>query len=164
VLLTGKDLYTVDAKRRVNLPSKAVDKFLADIAALGRQSKVTDLNFILTYGPNACIFIDLEEIFEKRAVKIHQSYGSRATTDDEARRFLFETFMNPSVRCDQQGRITVPQEYLDYAKIKIGDKACIISIYDRLELWNPDLLNEFMNASKLTPLDRLKQFAGVEKD
>jgi DNA-binding transcriptional regulator/RsmH inhibitor MraZ len=163
VLLTGRDFYTVDAKRRVNLPSKAVDKFMAEIIALGRQPKVTDLNFILTYGPNPCIFIDLEEIFQKRAVKIHQSYGSRAT-DEEARRFYLETFMNPSVRCDQQGRITVPQEYLDYAKIKIGDKACVISIFDRLELWNPDQLNEFMNASKQTPLDRLKQFAVVEKE
>ena len=164
MLLTGKDYYTVDAKRRVNLPSKAVDKFLGEVAALGRQLKVADLNFILTYGPNPCIFIDLEEIFQNQAGKIHQSYGSRATTDDEARRFYLENFMNPSVRCDQQGRITVPQEYLDYAKIKVGEKACILSIFDHLELWSPEVLNGFINASKLTPLDRLKQFGGVVKD
>jgi MraZ protein len=162
VLLTGNELYKVDDKRRINLPSWAVNEYLFELNAPDRQPpKVIDLSLILTYGPNACLFVYSRETFQKKAEKISQHYGSRAITEDEKRRFFLETFRSPLVRCDQQGRITVPKELLDYAGI--AGQVQILGAYDHLELWNPDRFEAFMSAGQ-SPQERLNQYAAVENE
>ncbi|RKY79061.1 hypothetical protein DRQ07_06850, partial [candidate division KSB1 bacterium] len=90
-------------------------------------------------------------------------FGYRGTEDDEERRYFLETVSDAHpVRCDQQGRITVPQEHLEYAKIK--DKVLVIGAVDHLELWNPDVYNEFIGQSSFTPKDRVRRYGWVEKD
>ena len=43
-------------------------------------------------------------------------------------------------RSDQQGRIIIPKEHLDYAQIK--EEVLIVGLGSRIELWNPELFDK----------------------
>ena len=152
ITFSGKFLYTVDAKGRVNIPALFRSQ-------LGTES---DNAFHITYGPNDCLFVYPRVIFTGIAAKLEAKYGSLATPDEE-RRFLLKTMANAqTVRCDQQGRIVVPQEHLNYAKIK--GEVFIIGVFNKLEFWNPSCYELFMQQGSLSEKERVKQFGGADRE
>lgn len=178
---TGKFPYGVDSKRRVNMPASAINELIREHKDSSLSSdnnsdnnkdnknnnknelKESDFIFHITRGPNDCLFVYPREVFVKKASRLNSHFGYRGTEDDEERRYFLETVSDAHpVRCDQQGRITVPQEHLEYAKIK--DKVLVIGAVDHLELWNPDVYNEFIGQSSFTPKDRVRRYGWVEKD
>ncbi len=162
---TGKDTYTVDTKRRVNIPASAIHE-LSILHKANDNSKdfnVTEIIFHITRGQNDCLFIYPRQVFMQMASRLNSHFGSRGTDDDDERRYFLETMSDAHpVRCDTQGRITVPQEHLEYAKIK--GKAIVIGAVDHLEFWDPDEYHTFVNKSTSTPKDRVKRFGWVEKE
>ena len=149
---SGKFNYTVDAKGRVNIP-----------AEFRRQmSEESDNTFHIAMGPNDCLFVYPREAFMPIAARLEEKYGSLATNDEE-RRYLLETLANaqPS-RCDQQGRIIVPSEHLDYAGIK--GAVLIIGVFNKLEFWNPKIYQEFMSRSPFNKKERVQKFGGADRD
>jgi MraZ protein len=65
-------------------------------------------------------------------------------------------------RCDQQGRILIPEEHLHYASIK--KEVLIIGVVNKLEFWNPRHYSTFMTEGNLNTQDRVRQFGGVDRE
>jgi MraZ protein len=162
---TGKEIYSVDVKRRVNIPASAIHE-LSILHKANDNSKdfhITEVIFHLTRGQNDCLFVYPRQIFMQMASRLNSHFGSRGTDNEDERRYFLETMSDAHpVRCDQQGRITVPQEHLDYARIK--GKVIVIGAVDHLEFWDPDEYHTFINKSTTTPKDRVKRYGWVEKE
>lgn len=148
---SGKFLYTVDVKGRVNVPAPYRSQLSAG----------NDQTFHIAYGPNECLFVYPQQIFIQVATRLEEEYGSLATPDEE-RRYLLDTMASaqPS-RCDQQGRIIVPQEHLDYAHLT--GEVLIIGVLNRMEFWNPKLYHAFMEDSELNKKQRVQRFGGADR-
>jgi MraZ protein len=125
--------------------------------------KESGLIFHITRGPNDCLFVYPREVFKNMVTRLNAHFGSRGTSDDEERRYFLETMGDAHpVRCDQQGRITVPLEHLEYAKI--SGEVLIIGAADHLEFWNPKVYEEFIGVSQFSSKDRVNRFGWVEKE
>ncbi len=150
-IFSGKFLYTVDAKGRINIPATYRNQ-------LGEESNNV---FHVTPGPNECLFVYPQDIFLQIASKLEEKYGS-LSTDDEERRYFLETMGNaqPS-RCDQQGRIIVPKEHLEYAKV--DKEVLIIGAFNKFEFWNPNQYEQFIKSSKNSRKERVKLFGGADR-
>jgi MraZ protein len=149
---SGKFLYTVDAKGRVNIPAP----FRSQL------SEASENTFHIAQGPNDCLFVYPREIFMHTAAKLESKYGSLATPDEERRYFLEMMADAHPARCDQQGRIIVPQDHLAYAKIK--NEVLIIGVLNKMELWNPKLFETFIEDSRLSKKERVKRFGGADRE
>ncbi len=150
-IFSGKYLYTVDTKCRINIPA-AYRRPVGD-----KSSSV----FHVTLGPNECLVVYPQQFFTDFAIKLDREYGSLAT-EDEKRRYFLETMGNaqPS-RCDQQGRIIVPKEHLEYAKI--DKEVMIIGAVNKFEFWNPEIFNQFIKGSPISSKERVKRYGGVDR-
>jgi len=176
LLITGKYQFTVDAKRRVNIPAPAMLELFKQTQAYAetggvvtkdseafKRFKESDVTFHITRGPNDCLFVYPRDVFMEKAARLNSHFGSRGTQDDEERRYFLETMADAMpVRCDQQGRVTVPGEHLDYAGIE--SQVLVIGAFDHLEFWSPELYDTFISGSKVSPQDRVKKFGWAERD
>lgn len=151
-IFSGKFLYTVDAKDRINIPATYRNQ-------IGKESENI---FHVTLGPTECLFVYPQEVFIHIATRLEQKYGS-LSTEDEERRYFLETMANaqPS-RCDQQGRIIVPKEHLEYAKI--DKEVLIIGAVNKFEFWNPELYDQFIESSSITSRDRVKRYGRADRE
>lgn len=149
---SGKFQYTVDGKGRINVPAPFRSQLSED----------SDNTFHITLGPNDCLFVYPREVFMHIAAKLEEKYGSLSTSDEE-RRYLLETMADaqPS-RCDQQGRIIVPKEHLEYAGI--DGEVLIIGVFSKLEFWNPERYGRFIGESKFTKKERVREFGGADRE
>jgi len=97
------------------------------------------------------------------AARLNAHFGSSGEKDKGKRLYFQETMGDAHpVQCDQQGRITVPQAFLDYAKIK--DKVLIIGAFDKLVFWNPELFEEFKKSSQFSEQERVHQFGWADRE
>jgi len=148
ICFSGKFPLKVDAKRRVSIPAF----YLGQV-----QSKI----FQIARGPDHNLFVYPMEVFMKIASKINENYGSRGEKDREKRLYFNETMGDAQpVQCDQQGRITVPPEFLKYANIT--NKVLIIGGYTKLIFWNPDDYEKFISSGEMTSQERVGEFGWVE--
>ncbi len=145
---SGNFKYTVDSKGRVNIPAPF-------------RNQVSDNTFHITYGPNTSLFVYPRERFKEFSMKLESSYGSLASSNEE-RRYLLRVMhdAHPS-RCDQQGRIIVPKKHLEHAKIE--KVVLIVGVISRMEFWNPELFEEFMNNGSLSNNELIKRFGGADR-
>ena len=112
-----------EISRRLALPKKIRD-YLA-------TSEI-----ILSYGFEQCIFGFDTKSWEKESEK----QLARPVTDRTARstrRFIFSSAERVSL--DTQGRVVIPGDLLQYAKIK---KPIVIGAGDHFEIWNKTNWNE----------------------
>ncbi len=120
-MLIGEYIHTVDEKNRVSLPSKFRKE-------LGKK-------IIITPGLDQCLFIFTTKEWEKVASKLSSSDDDLSFLQADKRsfnRFMFGRAAE--VEVDSIGRILVP----DFLKDRIGlkDKAAIIGVKDRVEVWS----------------------------
>ncbi len=120
-MLIGEYIHTVDEKNRVSLPSKFRKE-------LGKK-------IIITPGLDQCLFIFTTKEWEKVANKLSSSDDDLSFLQGDKRsfnRFMFGRAAE--VEVDSIGRILVP----DFLKDRIGlkDKAAIIGVKDRVEVWS----------------------------
>jgi MraZ protein len=151
-IFSGKFLYTVDSKGRINIPA----------IFRSQLSRLSDNTFHITYGPNDCLVVFPREVFIPFAEKLDGEYGSLSASDDERGYFLEVMADAHPVRCDQQGRIVVSQEHLDHAKIK--EKVLIVGAVKKMEFWNPKIFNEFLKKSKLSKKSQVKKYGGADRE
>jgi MraZ protein len=116
IMLIGEYRHTIDDKRRVALPAKF--------------RRVLGKKLVMTRGLDSCLFIFSEtqwgEIVEKLQ---HLSMGQQ-----HARAFGRYLFSGASeVEIDQLGRVLVPAELADHAKL--SGRAVLIGVNDRCEVW-----------------------------
>lgn len=125
-MLMGEYCHNIDDKGRLIMPSK----FREEIGN----------SFVITKGLDGCLFVYSLANWEK----IISNLKSLPFTRKDARTFMrfFLASANKG-EIDKQGRINVPNNLLEYAKI---EKECIIiGVLDRLEIWNLAIYQEMLN-------------------
>lgn len=138
MIFSGQFKYTVDSKGRINIPapfrSQLPDKSADD------DGGTDGIFFHVTFGVDPCLYAFPRSVFKEEVAKLEEECGSFFAPKDKIK--LFRRIMSNAQPCrsDQQGRIIIPKEHLDYAKIK--EEVLIVGLGSRIELWNPELFNE----------------------
>ena len=126
----GQAEYSVDSKGRVAIPAKMRN-------AMHPEAKGT---FTVTRGFEKCVFLYPLD----RWMQMEEEIGSLSTYDREARAFTRLVMRwADEVSLDGQGRISLPKSLTDFAGIT--DKALILGAYDRLEIWDPQTFEAYLN-------------------
>lgn len=120
-MLIGEYIHTIDTKNRISLPVKFRKE-------LGKK-------IIITPGLDQCLFIFTMKEWAKVSKRLSDSDSDLSFLKADKRsfnRFMFGRAAE--VEIDTIGRILIP----DFLKerIKLGDKAAIIGVEDRVEIWN----------------------------
>ena len=124
-MFIGEYHHNLDDKGRLTIPSKFRVELKDD--------------FILTRGLDGCLFIYPKEEWEHLINK----YRELPDTKDARnyKRFLLSGATTCEV--DKQGRINIPLPLTNYAAL---EKECvIIGVDERVEVWNQDRWNNFVN-------------------
>ena len=131
-MFMGEFHHTIDEKGRIILPAKFRD-------GLGEH-------FVITRGLEECLFVYSENEWNK----ITQKLGTLPFTKKDARTFMRSFFAGAtSSEFDRTGRINITSPLVSYAGLT---KECvIIGVNDRIEIWDKEKYDEFMNenSSKL---------------
>ena len=126
----GQASYSVDGKGRVAIPAKMR-------AVLAPEAKGT---FTMTRGFERCIFLYPLDEWERMEAEIAGLNMYSRQSRDFVRSFLRWA---DEVTLDAQGRVPLTRQLMEYAGI--GDKALIIGALDRIEIWNPDAFDKYMD-------------------
>ena len=126
ISFTGEFRNTIDQKNRLSIPAK-YRKAL---------SPVNDNTFVLTRGFDQCLILYPLDEWKK----VEGQLGSLSSIKVRHRNFV-----RSIVRCaihvkyDSQGRIAIPDNLLQYAKI--DSNVAVIGMIKKIEIWSPSLLN-----------------------
>ena len=123
---TGEYQYSLDSKGRVNIPAKFRQSL----------SKENQNTFVATRGQDPCVWI--YPLTEWK--KIEDDLRSLSSVSSVHRTFIRQIARSatPST-CDKQGRITLSPSLISYAKL--DKEALIIGMINKIEIWNPETLN-----------------------
>ncbi len=128
----GEYHHSLDDKGRVVLPAKFRSALATDRKATGFVSK----------GQERCLYIQPEDDWRAMAAKVR----ALPLTDRRGRAFSRGFFgSSESVSVDGQGRIMLPAGLREWAGLT--DKAVLVGLMDRIEVWNPDTWAEISQAS-----------------
>ncbi|MBE6032191.1 MAG: division/cell wall cluster transcriptional repressor MraZ [Firmicutes bacterium] len=123
-MFIGEYQNSIDAKGRVIIPSKFRD-------GLG-------YHFILTKGFDNCLIIYTMDEWERFREKL-----SALPKANKEARSLVRYVTSGAVECelDKQGRLTIPQNLRDYARI--NKDLVTIGTMDNVEIWSKEVYDEF---------------------
>lgn len=123
---TGEYQYSLDSKGRVNIPAKFRQSL----------SKENQNTFVATRGQDPCIWI--YPLTEWK--KIEDDLRNLSSVSSVHRTFIRQIARSatPST-CDKQGRITLSPSLISYANL--DKEALIIGMINKIEIWNPETLN-----------------------
>ena len=126
ISFTGESHNSIDQKNRLSIPAK-YRKAL---------SPVNNNTFVLTRGFDKCLILYPLDEWKK----VEGQLGSLSSIKVRHRNFV-----RSIVRCaihvkyDSQGRIAIPDNLLQYAKI--DSNVAVIGMIKKIEIWSPNLLN-----------------------
>ena len=123
----GEYAYSLDSKGRVNVPAKFRQSLSED----------NENTFVITRGVDPCIWVYPLSHWKE----IESNLSSLSSISKIHRTFVRNTarYASPSTY-DKQGRITLTPSLIEYADL---DKdALIIGMINKMEIWNPDRLDE----------------------
>jgi len=126
ISFTGESRNSIDQKNRLSIPAK-YRKAL---------SPVNNNTFVLTRGFDQCLILYPLDEWKK----VEEQLGSLSSIKVRHRNFV-----RSIVRCaihvkyDSQGRIAIPDNLLQYAKI--DSNVAVIGMIKKIEIWSPNLLN-----------------------
>ena len=124
---TGEFSYTVDAKGRVNIPSKFRKVLSVD----------NEDTFVITRGMDPCVWVYPIVVWQN----IENDLKSLSSLSAINRTFVRNTvrYATP-LTYDGQGRIQLTNNLINYAEL--GKRTLIIGMVNKIEIWNPDRLKE----------------------
>ena len=146
----GREIYSVDAKGRVNIPAKM------------RKSMSPDANdtFVVTRGPDdePCIYaypLDEWRKFEENLKGLNQF--------NEQDRFFVRTLLYwaDEVTFDGQFRIMIPKALMDFTRIE--KNALILGAMDHIEIWNPEIFDSYMGGRSESYANVAASVMGMKK-
>ena len=122
-MLIGTYRHSVDAKKRMRMPSK----FKAELGA----------NFVITKGSNGQLFVFSNAQFSA----LYEKMVNLPLFDEEAqkpiRKFLSSAF---EAEEDNQGRVLLPKELVGFASIE--KNIVFVGVGNRVEIWAEDAWNK----------------------
>jgi MraZ protein len=137
-LFIGKYLNTLDEKGRVNMPAKFRKNLTSEV----------DNTFIITKGKYKNLDVYGWDFFQEKFVKKINDFSE---SDDALRFYSSLKGENSSdVTLDKQGRMAIPQDFLEYAKI--NKDVLFVGAFNRIELWDPKEREEYVEAMKKSNL------------
>ena len=126
-MLIGEYIHTIDEKNRVSMPAKFRQE-------LGKK-------IIITPGLGKCLFIFTIKEWEKVSKKLSDSEADLSFLKADQRSFNRYMFGRAAeVDIDSIGRMLIP-EFLQEG-IRLRDRAVIIGVKDRVEIWNEKAWSE----------------------
>ncbi|MBZ0199139.1 MAG: division/cell wall cluster transcriptional repressor MraZ [Ignavibacteriaceae bacterium] len=134
-MFRGYFLHTVDAKGRFSIPAKMRKHVSAE----------ANNNFVLVKGTVNCIDLyplDLWSEFEAKMLQLNQFEPEKARFIRTISQDLAEDTW------DSQSRILIPQKLLKHAQIE--KEIVILGALTKIELWNPQVFEEYINQSPET--------------
>jgi len=149
-MFKGTFFHTLDEKGRIAIPNK----LRQDIVKTGETEVL-----IVTQGFEGCLFaypVNIWNEIEKKAY----NYAKDSITNKAARYFI-RFFIGPSSECilDKLGRITLPENLREYAKIK---KEVVISgAVDRIEIWAKEEWEKFNQSLLEKPEDFMEDLKNI---
>ena len=123
----GEYAYSLDSKGRINVPAKFRQSLSED----------SENTFVITRGVDPCIWVYPLSHWKE----IESNLRNLSSISKIHRTFVRNTarYASPSTY-DKQGRITLTPSLIEYADL---DKdALIIGMINKMEIWNPDRLDE----------------------
>lgn len=129
----GSDIYSVDAKGRVSVPSKMRRNISAE----------ANSTFVVTRGLEKCLYgypLDEWRKLEESIKALNQTSGD----DRFSMRMLLQ--YSEELSLDGQFRILIPRTLLEYAEIK--KEVYIIGVLDHIELWDPQNFKRYIESMK----------------
>ena len=136
-MLIGTYRHSVDAKKRMRMPSK----FKSELGA----------NFVITKGNSGNLFVFSNEQFSA----LYEKMVSLPLFDEEAqkpiRKFLSSAF---EAEEDNQGRVLLPKELVKHAGIE--KNMVFVGVGNRVEIWAEEVWNE--NEASETDFNVLAKF------
>lgn len=126
----GEYTHSIDNKGRVIMPSK----FRYELGE----------SFYVTKGMEGCVFVYDKTEWERLESRTKQL----KLTSKKARQFE-RIFYAPAreLEFDKQGRFVIPQNLREYANI--NSEATIIGVSSRIEIWDKEKYEEYMNDSSM---------------
>ena len=123
-MLFGEYEHQVDAKNRIRIPS--------------RFKNFIGQNYVFVKGPNKCISIFPESVFNERYGK----FSNVSIFDAEGQKALMEVYSSVyTAQEDGQGRVVIPEKLRNYAEI---DKDVVsIGMGDHVDLFSLDIRNSY---------------------
>ncbi len=123
-MLIGEYHQNLDAKGRVNVPSK----LRADLGE----------SFVVSKGLDYCAYVYPKPEWERFKEML-------ATVPSSKRRQLERFFFSGAVECsiDAQGRVLVPPSIREYADL--SKEVVVIGVSDKLEIWDKDKWSTYMD-------------------
>ena len=129
-MLLGEYKHNVDAKGRVSVPSK----FRGDLGQ----------SFVVTKGLDNCLYLYSKDEWKKFEDKLK----NLPITSQEARSFVRFFFAGASeCEVDKQGRINIPQNLREYARIQ--KDVVIVGVSTRAEIWNSENWDKYTTSDSL---------------
>ena len=123
-MLIGEYVHSIDVKKRLSIPAK----FRKEI---GKRA-------VLTRGLDKSLFLYSIDEWKRIADKLSKLPAGQASTRGFVRLMLAGAL---DVEIDSLGRILVPDYLKEYAAIK--ESAVITGVYNRLEIWDEGIWNEY---------------------
>lgn len=130
-MFIGEYHHTADTKGRIIIPARFREK-------LGEA-------FIMTRGLDHCLFVYPPLEWEKIEGKLKALPFTRA----DARAFT-RFFFSGAVECevDKQGRVLVPQNLREYARLQ--KEAVVIGVSNRVEIWSREVWEKYSDDAGLS--------------
>ncbi len=125
-MLIGEYKHTLDDKKRISLPMK----FRKEI---GKK-------IVVTHGLDQCLFMYSIKEWEKISQKIGE-LGMGQADRRGFNRFMLAGASELSI--DSVGRILLPEHLRTFAKI--NSKVVFAGVYNRIEIWNETVWEEYKN-------------------
>jgi len=125
----GTYSHAVDEKGRLNLPAK-LRKYV---------SPENNDTYVVTRGFEQCLFVYPLDEWAKVEARLRELNTYRSENRNFVRAVLA---MANEAQLDTQGRLNIPPDLRDYAKIR-GDVK-IIGTLDKIELWDPGIYEKYL--------------------
>ena len=145
-MLIGSFKYSIDSKGRVSIPAK-MRKFV--------DPKSNDA-FVMTRGTNKCIDVYPMNLWEE----LVQSKLNQLNSFEPKDAMFLRMFLQQAAedKLDSQSRLLIPKNLIEYAEI--SKEVLILGNIKKIELWNPQNYEDYLNTSELSFEEIAKQVLG----
>ncbi|MFL3052519.1 MAG: division/cell wall cluster transcriptional repressor MraZ [Candidatus Neomarinimicrobiota bacterium] len=126
----GEYSYTIDAKGRINIPSKFRNSL----------SKDNKSSLVVTRGMDKCVWVYPLIVWKS----IEDELRKLSSLSSINRSFIRNTVRHASItKLDKQGRISLNQNLISFSSIT--KNALIIGMVNKIEIWDPSYLLKIDN-------------------
>jgi len=127
-MFAGQYSHTIDSKGRLFIPA--------------RFRRTENQRFFITRGLEKCLFVFPEEEWLRWRTRINEMDMMKKDARAFNRFFFAGT---AETVCDKQGRINLPAQLIEYARL--GKEVVIVGVSERFEIWSVELWRKYEEES-----------------